>query len=70
MIASFSPCSTHARILAKGSLLSKDFLSGPLGAALPGALVSSSYPYSLINSAEPGSQPKSVVLDTKAFLAG
>ena len=42
MIASFSPCSTHARILAKGSLLSNDFLSGPLGAELPGAVVSSS----------------------------
>ena len=42
MIASFSPCSTHVRILAKGSLLSNDFLSGPLGAELPGAVVSSS----------------------------
>ena len=42
MIASFSPCSTQARMLANGSLLSKDALSGPFGAALPGAVVSSS----------------------------
>ena len=41
-IASFSPCSTQVRILANGSLLSKDALSGPFGAALPGAVVSSS----------------------------
>ena len=41
-MASFSPCSTQARILANGSLLSKDALSGPFGAAFPGAVVSSS----------------------------
>ena len=41
-MASFSPCSTQARIFANGSLLSKDFFSGPFGAELPGALDSSS----------------------------